>query len=74
MCLYLRNRAILQSEDLYSEWGKDLKLKKGILVAVISRESRLIIPEGGDSLQAGDKIILISRGLPILDINDIFAD
>lgn len=53
---------------------KDLRLKKGILVAVISRANRLIIPEGGDSLQTGDKIILISRGLPILDINDIFVD
>ena len=53
---------------------KDLRLKKGILVAVISRSNRLIIPEGGDSLQLGDKIIIISKGLPILDINDIFVD
>lgn len=53
---------------------KELRLKKGILVAVISRENRLIIPEGSDSIQQGDKLILISSGLPILDINDIFAD
>ncbi|MGE4485918.1 MAG: Trk system potassium transporter TrkA [Oscillospiraceae bacterium] len=51
---------------------RDLKLKKGILLAVIVRKGQFIIPEGGDHIEDGDNIIIIAKGLPILDINDIY--
>jgi trk system potassium uptake protein TrkA len=51
---------------------KELRLKPGILIAVIVRGRDIIIPEGSSYLQAGDSVILIARGGGILDLNDIY--
>lgn len=53
---------------------KDLKLKKGVLIAVIVHDNRIIIPEGSTKINAGDTVIIVSRDSGILDINDIYAD
>lgn len=53
---------------------KDLKLKKGILIAVIVHNNQIIIPEGSTKIEAGDTVIIVSRDSGILDINDIYAD
>lgn len=53
---------------------RDLKLKKGVLLAVIVRNGRFIIPEGSDYIENGDNIIIIAKNMPILDINDIYAE
>ena len=53
---------------------KDLHLRKGILIAVLARGGDIIIPEGSSSIQEGDSVILISRDLRILDLNDIYED
>lgn len=53
---------------------KDLKLKKGILIAVIIHNNQITIPVGSSKIQAGDSVIIVTRGGGILDINDIFAD
>ncbi len=53
----------------------DLKLKKGVLIAVIMRKSKFIIPDGNSVLLEGDDIIvIISNEITILDINDIYED
>lgn len=51
---------------------KDLKLKKGILVAAIVRRDQVIIPEGSSFIQEDDSVILVSKGHTILDVNDIY--
>ncbi len=51
---------------------KNLKLKSGVLVAVIVRGSRIIIPEGSSFLRAGDEVIIISPSSRIQDLNDIY--
>ena len=51
---------------------RELKLKKGVLVAVIVRKDQVIIPEGSASIQEGDSVIIISKGHTILDVNDIY--
>ena len=51
---------------------KDLKLKQGILVAVIVREDEVIIPDGSACIREGDSVIVVSSKHTILDINDIF--
>jgi trk system potassium uptake protein TrkA len=51
---------------------RELKLKQGILVAVIVRHDQIIIPEGSSCIQEGDSVILISKGHTILDVNDIY--
>jgi trk system potassium uptake protein TrkA len=52
---------------------KDLRLKKGILIAVIIHNNKIIIPEGSSCIQEGDTVIIVSRDSGILDINDIYA-
>ena len=51
---------------------KDLKLRKGILIAVIVRDGKVIIPGGSTCLEQGDDVIVIARDSGILDLNDIF--
>jgi len=53
---------------------KQLKLKKGVLLAVIARNGRMIIPEGNDSINIGDNIIIVTSLNSILDINDIYDE
>lgn len=53
---------------------KDLGLKKGILIAVIVRDGRFIIPEGSDHIELDDDVIIISSGKQIQDLNDIYAE
>lgn len=53
---------------------KDLKLKQGVLLAVIVRGADIIIPEGTSYLQSGDSVIIISSGGGIRDLNDIYDE
>lgn len=53
----------------------EISLKKGILVACISRPGKLIIPKGSDHFQKGDHIIVVTTADRVIgDINDIFED
>lgn len=51
---------------------KELKLKKGVLIAVILRDDQVIIPDGSTCIQERDSIIIVSRNHTILDVNDIY--
>ena len=53
---------------------KDLRLKPNILIAVLVRNQEIIIPEGSTFLQAGDRVIVISKDSGIRDLNDIYRD
>jgi trk system potassium uptake protein TrkA len=53
---------------------KDLKLKNDILIAAIVRGKKIIIPYGGDSINDGDKIIIVTRKKVIIDLNDILVE
>ncbi len=53
---------------------KDLRLKSGVLIAVIVRGCSIIIPEGTSFLQEEDSVIIIARGGGILDLNDIYEE
>lgn len=53
---------------------RSLKLKPGILLAVIVRGHEVIIPEGSSCLQEDDSVILVARSGGILDLNDIFVE
>lgn len=53
---------------------KDLTLKPGILISVLVRDHKIIIPEGSTCLQEKDVVILISHSGTILDFNDIFVE
>ena len=51
---------------------KDLKLRKGVLIAVIVRDGKVIIPEGSTTLERGDNVIVVARNSGIVDLNDIY--
>ncbi|MCI7472344.1 MAG: Trk system potassium transporter TrkA [Clostridiales bacterium] len=53
---------------------KNLRLKKGILIAVLVHQGKIIIPDGSSHISSGDTVILISRNHGILDLNDIYED
>jgi len=50
-----------------------LKIKKGVLVCVLVRGSRAIIPFGGDHIEAGDTVIITAKAGTIHDLDDAFT-
>lgn len=52
---------------------KDLnpKLKKDLLIAFINRNGRILIPSGGDSIEVGDTVMLVTTHTGFNDIQDI---
>ena len=47
-----------------------LKFKKNVLVASISRGNEVIVPRGQDVINAGDAVVIVS-GFPLHDIADV---
>lgn len=52
----------------------DLRLKPGLLIACIVRNSRLIIPGGSDTIEKGDNVIVVTAGQYLSTLRDILAD
>ncbi len=51
----------------------EIHLKPDILIACINRAGHVIIPGGGDTIENGDTVIVVTAsGRVILDLNDIF--
>ena len=49
----------------------ELKFKKGVLIASISRGGEVITPRGQDVIQAGDAVVIVSQHLGLEDVTDI---
>ena len=49
-----------------------LGIKKGVLVSLLVRERRCIIPFGGDHIEAGDTVILTARAGTVVSLEDAF--
>ena len=50
---------------------KDLALKPQVLVAGVMRGREIIIPTGADTIQPGDKVVVITAGRRLNDLSDI---
>lgn len=50
---------------------KELRTKPNVLVGGIIRGRRAIIPNGDDAIMAGDRVVVISTGYPLADLEDI---
>ena len=48
-----------------------LKLKKDVLIASISRDNQVIIPRGQDVIKAGDAVVIVSKELGMQDVTDV---
>ena len=51
----------------------DLKLKPNLLVCCITRGNQIIIPRGGDCLQVGDSVVVVTLERGLHDVRDILA-
>lgn len=50
---------------------KNMKLKKNLLVTFINRNGSIILPSGGDSIQTGDTVMIVTTHTGFKDITDI---
>lgn len=50
---------------------KDLKLKKNLLIAFINRNGDIILPNGFDTINVGDTVMVVTTDTGLKDINDI---
>ena len=62
----IRHRTKVTDIPLY-----ELKIKKGILIACITRGDQVIIPRGSDQMQIGDTVIIVTRHKGLREIDDI---
>ena len=53
---------------------KDLTLKQNVLIGGIMRGRKTIIPTGNDTINAGDRVIIISTNQRLQDLGDILAN
>ena len=53
---------------------RELRFKKGILVAGIIRDRKLIHPQGSDVMLPGDLVVIISSVLGLRDLRDTLAE
>lgn len=52
----------------------NLNLKRNLLICAIKRGYHSFIPEGRDTIEAGDKVIVVTTNLGLKDIGDILED
>ena len=52
---------------------KDLRIRKGILIACLIRDGQIIYPGGNDCIQPNDSVILVSSRMGITKMDDILA-
>ena len=48
-----------------------LKFKKDVLIASVTRGDEVIVPRGNDVIQAGDAVVVVSKGLRLHDVTDV---
>lgn len=49
----------------------ELKIKKGILLALIIRGRKTIIPRGSNRIMAGDRVVVVTSGMQLTALSDI---
>lgn len=49
----------------------DLNLKDNLLIALINRNGRIIIPSGSDSIKVGDSVVVVTKHTGFNDIKDV---
>ena len=77
----LRNKLDIRQQELLDEAEadyvvfrlKDLALKKDLLLCFINRNGKIILPNGQDSIQVGDTVMVVTTHTGFNDLKDILA-
>ena len=64
---------IKEDSELLNKQLKDIKLKDKVLIAGIIRNGESIIPNGADIIQADDRVIVVTAGQYLDDLDDILV-
>lgn len=64
--------AAKKSGQIYNKPLKELKIKKGCLIACIIRNNEVIIPNGDSQIQLGDNVVVITTHKNFDDLTDAF--
>ena len=62
---------VRENSDVTNIPLSDLPLKKGLLLACIHRNGKIIIPSGRDCIQVGDTVMIVTTHTCFNDILDI---
>ena len=65
--------ATASSRSVLDKPLKDLALKKGVLLAAIARENKIIIPGGLTTIQEGDHVVVVTKSQVFVNLSDILA-
>ena len=60
-----------QKSKVLNKSLKDLKLKPKLLIAGIIHDGEFIVPSGSDTIQMDDKVIVVTAGQYLDDLDDI---
>ena len=52
--------------------SQNIEFNENALVATIVRNNKIIIPTGDDYLKINDRVIIVSKDMKIVQIDDIF--
>lgn len=63
---------ITQQSEITNIPLKDLKMKNNMLVAVILKGNKIVVPDGNSTLEVGDTMILITKQ-PVKSLSEVFA-
>jgi trk system potassium uptake protein TrkA len=51
----------------------DIKFKKNVLIAAVIRKNKVLFPSGNDTIELGDRVIVISKDHILYSLNDVVA-
>ena len=60
-----------KQERIYDKPLKTLKIKENCLIACITRQNEVIIPNGNDCIKLGDNVIVVTAHKNFDDLTDI---
>ena len=62
---------VLEGSPIIGTPLMQLDFKPGVLVAMIQRGRTQITPRGQDIIEAGDSVVIVTKGIALNDITDI---
>ena len=64
---------IRENSPVLGKTLKELELKENIVIACITRKSKVIIPRGNDTMEIDDRVVVVTLKKGFKDISDILA-